>query len=139
MQRPLLATPLPTGMRYEEDFLTPDYESALLEDVTALSFATVKMHGVEARRHVAHFGLGYDYNSGASKPGRPMPAYLLDLRDRVGDWLGRDPDELVEALVTEYPVNAGIGWHRDAPQFGIVAGVSLLSSCRFKLRPMGED
>jgi alkylated DNA repair dioxygenase AlkB len=29
---------------------------------------------------------------------------------------------------------AAIGWHRDAPPFGIVAGVSLGSACRFRLR-----
>jgi alkylated DNA repair dioxygenase AlkB len=39
------------------------------------------------------------------------------------------------ALINEYPPGAPIGWHRDAPQYGIVAGVSLLSSCRMRLRP----
>jgi alkylated DNA repair dioxygenase AlkB len=36
--------------------------------------------------------------------------------------------------VIEYPPGAGIGWHRDAPPFGVVAACSLLSSCRFRLR-----
>ena len=39
------------------------------------------------------------------------------------------------ALVNEYPPGAPIGWHRDAPQYGIVAGVCLLSTCRMKFRP----
>ena len=39
------------------------------------------------------------------------------------------------ALINEYPSGAPIGWHRDAPQYGIVAGISLLSSCRMKFRP----
>jgi alkylated DNA repair dioxygenase AlkB len=39
------------------------------------------------------------------------------------------------ALINEYAPGAPIGWHRDAPQYGIVAGVSLLSSCRMKFRP----
>jgi alkylated DNA repair dioxygenase AlkB len=43
---------------------------------------------------------------------------------------------LREVLVTEYRPDAGIGWHRDAPAFGLVVGVSLLSACRFKIRPM---
>jgi alkylated DNA repair dioxygenase AlkB len=39
------------------------------------------------------------------------------------------------ALINEYPPGAPIGWHRDAPQYGIIAGLSLLSSCRMRLRP----
>jgi alkylated DNA repair dioxygenase AlkB len=39
------------------------------------------------------------------------------------------------ALINEYGPGAPIGWHRDAPQYGVVAGLSLLTSCRMKLRP----
>ena len=28
-----------------------------------------------------------------------------------------------------------INWHRDAPPFGLIAGISLRSDCTFKLRP----
>ena len=41
---------------------------------------------------------------------------------------------LSEALLTEYQPGAPIGWHRDAPGFGIVVGISLLSACRFRFR-----
>jgi alkylated DNA repair dioxygenase AlkB len=37
--------------------------------------------------------------------------------------------------LTEYPVGAVINWHRDAPPFDIIAGISLHSDCVFKLRP----
>jgi alkylated DNA repair dioxygenase AlkB len=50
-------------------------------------------------------------------------------------WAGVDADGFAMALINEYPPGAPIGWHRDAPQYGIVAGVSLLSSCRMRLRP----
>jgi alkylated DNA repair dioxygenase AlkB len=39
------------------------------------------------------------------------------------------------ALINEYRPGAPIGWHRDAPQYDITAGVSLVSSCRMRLRP----
>jgi alkylated DNA repair dioxygenase AlkB len=39
------------------------------------------------------------------------------------------------ALINEYPPGAPIGWHRDAPQYDIVAGVSLLSPCPMRFRP----
>jgi hypothetical protein len=37
-------------------------------------------------------------------------------------------------LVTEYAPSAGIGWHKDRPQFDQVIGVSLLEPCLFRLR-----
>ena len=39
------------------------------------------------------------------------------------------------ALINEYPPGAPIGWHRDAPQYDIVTGISLLSACRMRFRP----
>jgi alkylated DNA repair dioxygenase AlkB len=41
-------------------------------------------------------------------------------------------DALVEIMLTEYPAGAGIGGHRDAPMFDLVAGVSVLGACRFR-------
>jgi alkylated DNA repair dioxygenase AlkB len=38
------------------------------------------------------------------------------------------------ALINEYRPGAPIGWHRDAPQYDMVAGVSLLSDCRMRFR-----
>jgi alkylated DNA repair dioxygenase AlkB len=46
-----------------------------------------------------------------------------------------DADAFAMSLINEYRPGAPIGWHRDAPQYGIVAGISLLSACRMKLRP----
>jgi len=39
-----------------------------------------------------------------------------------------------QVLVTEYSPGAGIGWHKDRPEFEQVVGVSLLSPCLFRLR-----
>ena len=62
------------------------------------------------------------------------------MRERVGELAGVAPAELVEVLLTEYSPGAGIGWHRDAPMFGVVAGVSLLGACRFRFeRGKGEE
>jgi alkylated DNA repair dioxygenase AlkB len=125
-------------MQYEEEFLTPAEEQALAESIAALTFQNFEMHGVVAKRRVAHFGLDYAYNSRAVKPGLELPDYLLSLREKVGAWTQEEPERFEEVLVTEYQSGAGIGWHRDAPQFGMVAGVSLLAACRFKLRPLRE-
>ena len=59
-----------------------------------------------------------------------MPA-----RARMASWAGLDPETLAQAVIIEYPEGAPIGWHRDAPMFGDVAGISLGASCRMKFRP----
>ena len=122
---------LPPGMRYEEDFLTPDEEAALLAHVKSVTFSTFEMHGVAARRRVAFYGQTYD----ASLPGSAFPEFLLGLRARMAGWAGVGAEDFAMALINEYPPGAPIGWHRDAPQYGIVAGLSLLSSCQMRLRP----
>ena len=122
---------LPPGMRYEEGFLTVEEETALLADIGGITFSTFEMHGVAARRRVSFYGQTYD----EKLPGVAFPEFLRAVRRRVAAWAGVEPDAFAMALVNQYPPGAPIGWHRDAPQYGIVAGVSLLSSCRMRLRP----
>src|SRR4051794_41907120 len=90
------------------------------------------MRGVVARRRVAFFGRSYD-NNGAATP--PIPAFLIPYRDRLAAWAGLDGDAFAMALINEYREGAPIGWHRDAPQYDVVAGISLLSPGRVKLCP----
>jgi alkylated DNA repair dioxygenase AlkB len=123
---------LPDGFRYREQFLTADEESHLAAEIAGVEFSTFEMRGVVARRRVAFYGQSYDAGSTSTLP---IPAFLLQLRDRLAAWAERDPREFAMALINEYPPGAPIGWHRDAPQYDIVAGVSLLSSCRMKFRP----
>ena len=48
---------------------------------------------------------------------------------------GIDSEAFAMALINEYRPGTPIGWHRDAPQYDMVAGISLLSACRMKFRP----
>ena len=123
---------LPEGFRYRPDFLTSDEERALAEEISRVTFSAFEMRGVVARRRVAFFGRAYDA-SGPAPP--PIPAFLVPLRDAVAAWAEVEPPALAMALINEYPPGAPIGWHRDAPQYAIVAGVSLLASCRMRFRP----
>src|SRR5262245_55667628 len=113
---------LPPGFVYRPDFLDQAEERELAERLRALEFADVRMRGVVARRRTAHFGWLYGYETARIQPGPPIPDFLLPLRERVGELAGVAPDAFVEILVNEYPPGAGIGWHRDAPMFGVVAG-----------------
>lgn len=125
---------VPSGFVYEPDFISAAEEAALLDGIRGLDFAEVRMRGVAARRRTAHYGWVYGYESWRIEPGPAIPDFLLTLRARAGALAGVDGDRLVEVLVTQYPARAGIGWHRDAPMFGTVVGVSLLSACRFRFR-----
>jgi alkylated DNA repair dioxygenase AlkB len=123
---------VPPGFQHRADFITSEEEASLSEHLARLEFSTFEMRGVVARRRVAFFGSSYDAGAAAKLP---IPDFLLPLRARVALWAGMDANGFAMALVNEYPPGAPIGWHRDAPQYGIVGGVSLLSSCRMKFRP----
>ncbi|HYE90465.1 MAG TPA: alpha-ketoglutarate-dependent dioxygenase AlkB [Terriglobales bacterium] len=129
----------PPGFRYVADFVERDEETALLELVRALPFSDVVMRGQVARRRTAHFGWRYGYESFRVDPGPPIPAGLLPLRARAAALIAVDDAALEEALVTVYPRGAGIGWHRDAPAFGLVVGISLASACRFRFQRGAGD
>jgi alkylated DNA repair dioxygenase AlkB len=123
---------VPDGFQYRGNFITSDEEAMLAGEIGRVEFSNFEMRGVVARRRVAFFGSSYD-SGGTSSP--PMPAFLSPLRDKVAAWANLDADAFAMALINEYPPGAPIGWHRDAPQYDIVAGISLLSSCRMKFRP----
>jgi alkylated DNA repair dioxygenase AlkB len=121
---------LPAGFYYRDNFITSADERALLDEIAAVAFTDFEMRGVVARRRVAFFGQSYD-----RAPAGPIPLFLLPLRDALAVWAGVDADAFAMALINEYRPGSPIGWHRDAPQYDIVAGVSLLSPCRMKFRP----
>jgi alkylated DNA repair dioxygenase AlkB len=132
----LFGPSVPDGLLYTPDFVSPEEERDLVAHIERLEFSQVEMRGAIARRRTVHYGWTYGYYARRTEPGPALPAFLLDLRHRAAAWASIDADAFVEALVTEYPPGATIGWHRDAPMFGdVIAGISLLSSSRMKFRP----
>ena len=123
----------PHGFLYHGDVLSAAEEADLASRLAALEFVAVTMRGQVARRRTAHFGWIYGYESWRITPGPALPGFLEPLRERAASLAGVAPASLAEALLTEYPPGAGIGWHRDAPVFGIVIAVSLFSPCRLRL------
>ena len=126
---------LPEGFVYKLELISYHEEQELVRAIEELRFAEVKMRDVVAKRRVAHFGHSYEYETAALSSAPPVPEFLLPLRQRVAEFAARDPEEFAEVLVTDYPPGAPIGWHRDAPGFDIIVGVSLLSECTMKFRP----
>jgi DNA oxidative demethylase len=96
-----------------------------------LDYREVVMHGQAAKRTVRHFGLNYDYQSRDTVPTDPLPEELEFVRERAAELA---EGELAQILISRYPAGAGIGWHRDAPMFGRIVGVSLGSPCRMRFQ-----
>ncbi|MGC4122555.1 MAG: alpha-ketoglutarate-dependent dioxygenase AlkB [Myxococcales bacterium] len=130
----------PQGFQYRPDLLSPAEEARLLGELGRVALAAPVLHGTSARRLTAHFGWSYALEDRLLQPALPIPDDLLRLRRHAAELADVDPESLAEVLVTRYPPGAGIGWHRDAPQFGTpVVGVSLASACRLRLRRPRPD
>ena len=125
---------LPAGFQHWDEAIPREEESALLDAFATLDFAAFAFHGHVGRRRVVSFGLAYDFEREALREAPPIPPFLLALRERVAPLAGLAPQALSQALVTEYPPGAAIGWHRDKAVFGDVLGVSLAAPCLFRLR-----
>ena len=142
----LFGVDLPAGFLHRDEFITTAEEAELAAEIARIEFATFEMRGVVARRRVAFFGASYPStldartSSGrqslrASDDPPPIPEFLFPLRDRLAEWAAVAPQDFAMALINEYRPGTPIGWHRDAPQYDIIAGISLLSPCVMRLRP----
>ena len=126
--------PGPPGFTYRPDLIDCDEEAALADALGQLDLRAYEMRGYSARRRVAYFGQRYDGPTQELEPGPSIPDFLQPLRRKAADLAGLAPDDLVHALINEYPPGAPIGWHRDRPAFGQVVGFSLLSPCVLRFR-----
>lgn len=124
----------PHGLLLAPELITREHERALLGHLESLRWEPIVIRGQAARRTARHFGLGYDYESREPGPGEPVPLWLEPSRAAAAGLAGVRPDELVEVLVQRYPPGSTIGWHRDAPAFGIVVGISLLGQARLRFQ-----
>jgi DNA oxidative demethylase len=120
----------PQGLVHRPQLISVEEDTELLSELQSLRWDPIVLHGRTARRSGRHFGLDYDYQARARQPGDPIPDWLRPARERAGRLAGNEPEELVEILVQQYPPGSTIGWHRDAPAFGTVVGISLQGSSR---------
>jgi alkylated DNA repair protein (DNA oxidative demethylase) len=131
---PRAPTEEPEGLVYRPELIAADEEAALLDVLESLRFDPIVIHGQAARRTARHFGLDYDYEARTPQPGEPVPDWILPVRTRAAELAGHEPEELVEVLVQRYPAGSTIGWHRDAPAFGTVVGISLGGASRLRFQ-----
>ncbi|HYG54485.1 MAG TPA: alpha-ketoglutarate-dependent dioxygenase AlkB [Burkholderiales bacterium] len=125
----------PKGLVYELEFLSPEEERALVEHIKGLPLEEAKYKAYTARRRTVSYGYEYDFDHLKMHPAPPMPTFLSQLKEKVGDQTGISADAFVHALVTEYRPGVELGWHRDVPEFEVVVGISLAGPARMRFRP----
>ncbi len=116
------AQSLPEGFILVPDFIDAAAERELLQAIARLPLEAARYKEYTARRRIALFE-------------HQLPAFLEPLRERIAAWMGVAGQELRHALINEYRPGTPLGWHRDAPDYERVAGVSLGGWARMRLRP----
>lgn len=130
---------VPRGLHYFPNFISKEEEINLLDDIGKIKWKDIQMHGLIAKRKVVHYGLDYSYTTRTLYPTEAAPAFLESLQLKAARLLGLKPSDLAEILISYYPIGAPIGWHRDAPMFDIVVGISLGGSCIMKFRKITKS
>jgi alkylated DNA repair dioxygenase AlkB len=130
--------PLPQGLEYRPDFITPEEEARLLAVIAHLPFREATFQQYTARRRVVRYGRMDDPDARAWPDLGALPAPIAELRRRIAAAYAVAEDAFLHALVTEYRPGTPIGWHRDKPAYGAVFGVSLASGCRMRFRPWDD-
>ncbi|ATE64762.1 alpha-ketoglutarate-dependent dioxygenase AlkB [Rhizorhabdus dicambivorans] len=138
----LFGAPVLPGLAYGEGIVGVAEQADLIAAIDAAGLAPFRFQGWLGKRLTASFGWSYDFDRGRFGAADPLPSWLLPLRARAAAFAGLAPDDLVQALLIRYDPGAGIGWHRDRPQFEHVVGISLGegATLRFRRRrPGGFD
>lgn len=124
----------PEGLVYAPGFVDEEEQRELAERIARLPFKPFEFHGFTGNRRTVSFGLHYGFDGSGLREAEPFPEWLLPLRARAAALAGREAGDFVHALLIEYAPGAGIGWHRDRPVFGDVAGISLLAPAPLRFR-----
>lgn len=127
----------PPGFAYRSEVISPALEADLMGRFEALPFEAFDFHGFKGHRRVVYFGWRYDFSRGRVAEANPIPAFLDPVRMAAADLAGVARDALAQILINQYPPGAGIGWHRDRPQFGKVVGISLGAAAPLRFRLAG--
>jgi alkylated DNA repair dioxygenase AlkB len=128
-------TRFPEGFSYFPGFLNKEEEGELMKEILKIDLHPMIFQGFEARRKTQSFGFDYSFDHRRLSKGKEIPEAFHFLMEKVAGLIAIAFNEFKELLITEYPPGAVINWHRDAPPFDLIAGVSLLTPCTFRLRP----
>ena len=127
-------SPLPEGLRYAEDVISADEARRLVAAFADLPFQAFDFHGFKGNRRIVSYGGRYDFSASRLEAAEPIPDFLLPARAAAAAFAGLEAEAIHHAMVTEYAPGAGIGWHRDRPEFDRVIGLSFASAAVMRFR-----
>ncbi|HYC69195.1 alpha-ketoglutarate-dependent dioxygenase AlkB [Brevundimonas sp.] len=125
---------LPDGLRYAEGVIPADKAGRLVAAFADLPFQAFDFHGFKGHRRIVSYGGRYDFSASRLESAEPIPDFLLPARAAAAAFAGLEPEAIHHAMVTEYAPGAGIGWHRDRPEFDKVIGLSFGSEATMRFR-----
>jgi alkylated DNA repair dioxygenase AlkB len=128
------AAPIVPGLRLVAEAVSEAQERELAAHIDAAPLAPFQFGQWEGKRLTVHYGSAYDFNRHRVDEAPPLPAWLVAVREELTPQVGREPAAFAAALLIRYDPSAGIGWHRDRPQYGEVMGLSLSAPCVLRLR-----
>ena len=137
MQGELFASEKPPavpGLVLVHEAVTAAEETELAARIDAAPLAPFQFGQWEGKRLTVHYGSAYDFSRHRLGEAPPLPEWLIAVRGKLAPHVGRDPAAFEAALLIRYDPGAGIGWHRDRPQYGEVLGLSLSAPCVLRLR-----
>ncbi len=126
---------LPAGFTHQDEFITPEDEAALLEQIAPLPLKESVYRQWTAKRRTLSFGGQYDFAHHELHPAEPIPEFLHPLRLQLARMAGIDAGSFTQASIAEYRRGTQLGWHRDVPDFEVIAGASLRGVARMRFRP----
>ena len=139
MTSDLFGEPLIAGLEYRPDFISEVQERDLIGHLSSEQLSPFRFHGWTGKRLTRPLGWRYDFDDASFAPAEPIPDWLEPLRTKAAGFAGVTPEAFAHVLLVRYDPGAGIGWHRDRPQFETVVGISLGSpaTLRFRRRKVG--
>jgi alkylated DNA repair dioxygenase AlkB len=138
-QTDLFAEPLIHGLGYREEFITAAEHGRLVQELERVDLTPFRFHGWLGNRKTKTFGWRYDFDDASFTPAEPIPDWLLPLRSKAAAFAEVGPQEFSHVLLARYDPGAGIGWHRDRPQFERVVGISLGAPAVMRFRQRTDD
>ncbi len=130
----LFGTPLLPGLRATDALIDEAQERMLIAAIDDAPLTPFRFQRWTGKRLTHSFGWHYDFETGALLPGDTIPPWLTRLVADAERFAGVPTGALVQVLVTRYDIGAGIGWHRDRPDFADVVGVSLGAPATMRFR-----
>ena len=130
----LFDAPIIPGLVTSDGFISTDEEKDLIDRIGELGLSPFRFQGWTGKRLTRSFGWRYDFDDASFTETEAIPGWLQPLRERAAGFADLAPDDFAHALIVRYDPGAGIGWHRDRPQFDKVVGISLGAPTTMRIR-----